>query len=90
MSSDLESELFIITQAVFVAVLHFTIKLSENNLNLYLRVQTTSREAVDNFNNGTEDLLTDLFTDKEPARDHYRWTRKFRRGMKQDYYKTQR
>ena len=32
------------SKAVLVAVLQFTFELSENNLNLYLRVQTTSRQ----------------------------------------------
>ena len=32
------------SKAVLVTVLQFTIELSENNLNLYLRVQTTSRQ----------------------------------------------
>lgn len=32
------------SKAVLVAVLQFTIELPENNLNLYLRVQTTSRQ----------------------------------------------
>ena len=32
------------SKAVLVAVLQLTIELSENNLNLYLRVQTTSRQ----------------------------------------------
>ena len=52
MSSDSESELFI-TQSSFSG--GTAIKLSGN------------KKAVDNFNFRTEDVLTDLFTDKEDS-----------------------
>lgn len=36
-----------------------------------LFARADNEQAVKNFNSRTEDLLTDLFTDKEPARNHY-------------------
>ena len=60
MSSDSEPELFI-TQAVLAEVLQ--LRFRETILNLPLWVQ--SERAVYNFNFRTEDLLTDLFIDKE-------------------------
>ena len=59
MSSDSEPELFI-TQAVLAEVLQLRFRETILNLPLWC-----SQRAVDNFNFRTEDLLTDLFIDKE-------------------------
>ena len=63
MLSDSESELFI-TQSSFSG--STSIELSENNFE-YLFAGADNEKAVDNFNLRTEDLLTDLFTDKEDS-----------------------
>ena len=84
-------------RTLFIAQSSFSgdtaIELSENNFET-LFAGANNEQAVNNFNFCTEDLLTDLFTDKE---DSGRWititvthTRKFRRGMKQACHKTQR
>ena len=90
MSSDSESELFI-TQRRFSG--DTEIELSENNFeNLFAGAD--NEQAVNNFNFRTEDLLTDLFTDKEDSGRGITitvtHTRKSRRGVKQAYHKTQR
>ena len=61
MLSDSESELFI-TQSSFSG--GTSIELSENNFES-LFASPDNEQAVDNFNLRTEDLLTDLSTDKE-------------------------
>ena len=90
MSSDSESELFI-TQSSFSG--GTAIKLSGNNFET-LFAGADNEQAVNNFNFRTEDLLTDLFTDKEDSGRGITiivtHTRKFRRGVKQAYHKTQR
>ena len=90
MSSDSESELFI-TQSSFSG--DTAIALSENNFET-LFAGADNEQAVNNFNFRTEDLLTDLFTDKDNSGRGITitvtHTRKFRRGMKQAYHKTQR
>ena len=61
MSSDSESEVepFIIqTKAALVAVLQLSFR--KTIVNLHLRLQTTSLQAVDYFNFRTKDLSTDL------------------------------
>ena len=63
MLSDSESELFI-TQSSFSG--STSIELSENNFES-LFAGADNEKAVDNFNLRTEDLLTDLFTDKEDS-----------------------
>ena len=63
MLSDSESELFI-TQSSFSG--GTSIELSENNFET-LFAGADNEKAVDNFNLRTEDLLTDLFTDKEDS-----------------------
>ena len=63
MLSDSESELFI-TQSSFSG--SSSIDLSENNLEA-LFAGADNEKAVDNFNLRTEDLLTDVFTDKEDS-----------------------
>ena len=60
MLSDSESELFV-TQSSFSG--STSIELSENK-----------EKAVDNFNLRTEDLLTDLFTDKEDSGQGTSWS----------------
>ena len=51
-------------KAVLVAAPQLSFR--KTTLNLYLRVQNNEK-AVDNFNLRTEDLFTDLFTDKEDS-----------------------
>ena len=63
MLSDSESELLLL-KAVSAAAGQLPFR--KTTLNLYLRMQTT-RKAVDNFNLPTEDLFTDVFTDKEDS-----------------------
>ena len=63
MSSDSESELFN-TQSSFCG--DTAIELSENNFET-LFAGADNEQAVNNFNFRTEDLLTDLFTDKEDS-----------------------
>ena len=63
MLSDSESELFI-TQSSFSG--SRSIDLLENNLES-LFAGADNEKAVDNFNLRTEDLLTDVFTDKEDS-----------------------
>ena len=63
MLSDSESEL-LITQSSFSS--STPIELSENNFES-LFAGEDNEKAVDNFNLPTEDLLTDLFTDKEDS-----------------------
>ena len=63
MLSDSESELFI-TQSSFSG--SRSIDLSENNFES-LFADADNEKAVDNFNLRTEDLFTDVFTDKEDS-----------------------
>ena len=63
MLSDSESELFI-TQSSFSG--STSIELSENNFES-LFAGADNEKAVENFNLRIEDLLTDLFTDKEDS-----------------------
>ena len=63
MLSDSESELFV-TQSSFSG--STSIELSENNFES-LFAGANNEKAVDNFNLRTEDLLTDLSTDKEDS-----------------------
>ena len=63
MLSDSESELFV-TQSSFSG--STSIELSENNFES-LFAGANNKKAVDNFSLRTEDLLTDLFTDKEDS-----------------------
>ena len=63
MLSDSESELFI-TQSSFSG--SRSIDLSENNFES-LFSDADNEKAVDNFNLRTEDLFTDVFTDKEDS-----------------------
>ena len=63
MLSDLESELFI-TQSRFSG--SRSIDLSENNFES-LFADAGNEKAVDNFILRTEDLFTDVFTDKEDS-----------------------
>lgn len=63
MLSDSESELFI-TQSSFSG--SRSIDLSENNFES-LFADADNVKAVDNFNLRTEDLFTDVFTDKEDS-----------------------
>ena len=61
MLSDSESELFV-TQSSFSG--SRSIDLSENNFES-LFAYADNEKAVNNFNLRTEDLFTDVFTDKE-------------------------
>ena len=63
MLTDSESELFV-TQSRFSG--STSIELSENNFES-LFAGANNKKALDNFNLRTEDLLTDLFTDKEDS-----------------------
>ena len=63
MLSDSESELFV-TQSTFSG--DTSIEVSENNFES-LFASADNEKAVDNVNLRTEDLLTDLFTDKEDS-----------------------
>lgn len=63
MLSDSESELFI-TQSSFSG--GTSIEVQENNFES-LFAGADNEKAVDNFNLRTEDLSTDLFTDKEDS-----------------------
>ncbi len=63
MLNDSESELFI-TQSSFSG--STSIELSENNFE-FLFAGADNEKIVDNFYLRTEDLLTDLFTDKEDS-----------------------
>ena len=63
MNVSSESELFI-TQSSFSG--SRSIDLSENNLES-LFAGADNEKAADNFNLRTEDLLTDVFTDKEDS-----------------------
>ena len=88
-SSDSEPEVepFITqTKAALVAVLQ---ELSENNLNLHLRVQKTSKQLTISIFAPRIFRPTCMFTDKEDSGRGIT-TRKFSRGMKQEYHKTQR
>ena len=88
-SSDSEPEVepFITqTKAALVAVLQ---ELSENNLNLHLRVQKTSKQLTISIFAPRIFRPTCMFTDKEDSGRGIT-TRKFSRGMKQEYHKTRR
>ena len=63
MLSDSEPELFITQSSSSGST---SIELSENNFES-LFAGADNEKAVDNFNLRTEDLLTDLFTDKEDS-----------------------
>ena len=63
MLSDSQSELFITQSSLSGST---SIELSENNFES-LFAGADNEKAVDNFNLRTEDLLTDLFTDKEDS-----------------------
>ena len=63
MLSDSESQLFV-TQSGFSG--SRTIDLSENNFES-LFADTDNEKAVDNFSLHTEDVLNDVFTDKEDS-----------------------
>ena len=65
MLSDSESELFI-TQSSFSGSTSGSIELSENKFES-LFAGADNEKAVDNFNLRTEDLLTDIFIDKEDS-----------------------
>ena len=65
MLSDSESELFI-TQSRFSGSSSRSIDLSENNFES-LFADADNEKAVDNFILRTEDLFTDVFTDKEDS-----------------------
>ena len=63
MLSDSESELFITQSSLSGST---SIELLENNFES-LFAGADNEKAVDNFNLRTEDLFTDLFTDKEDS-----------------------
>ena len=63
MLSDSESELFVTQSSSSGST---SIDLSENNFK-YLFAGANNEKAVDTFNLRTEDLLTDLFIDKEDS-----------------------
>ena len=95
-SSDSEPEVepFITqTKAALVAVLQ---ELLENNLNLHLRMQKTSKQLTISIFTPRIFRPTCMFTDKEDSgrgiTTQLYLTRKFSRGMKQEdeYHKTQR
>ena len=91
-SSDSEPEVepFITqTKAALVAVLQ---ELSENNLNLHLRVQKTSKQLTISIFAPRIFPPTCMFTDKEDSGRGITTVpdKKFSRGMKQEYHKTQR
>ena len=88
-SSDSEPEVepFITqTKAALLAVLQ---ELSENNLNLHLRVQKTSKQLTISIFAPRIFRPTCMFTDKEDSGRGIT-TRKFSRGTKQEYHKTRR
>ena len=89
-SSDSESEVepFITqTKAVSVAVLQLSFR--KTILNLHLRVQKTSKQLTISIFAPTIFRPTCMFTDKEDSGRGIT-TRKFSRGMKQEYHKTRR
>ena len=88
--SEPEVELFITqTKAALVAVLQ---ELSEKNLNLHLRVQKTSKQLTISIFTPRIFRPTCMFTDKEDSGRGITTVpdKKFSRGMKQEYHKTQR
>ena len=89
-SSDSESEVepFITqTKANSVAVLQLSF--GKIILNLHLRVQTTVKQLTISIIVPTMLQPTCMFTDKEDS-GRVITTKKFSRGMKQEYHKTQR
>ena len=86
--SESEVEPFITqTEAALVAVLQLSFR--KTILNLHLRVQTTSKQLTISIFAPTIFRPTCMFTDKEDSGRGIT-TRKFSRGMKQEYHKTQR
>ena len=89
-STDSESKVepFITqTKAALVTILQQSFR--KNILNLHLRVQTTSKQLTISIFAPTIFRPTCMFTDKEDSGRGIT-TRKFSRGMRQEYHKTQR
>ena len=84
MLSDSESELFV-TQRSFSG--STSIELSGNNFES-LFADANNEKAVNNFNLRTEDLLTDLFTDKEDSGRGITTVSDKEIQAKQEYHKT--
>ena len=90
MSSDSESEVEpFITQTKASSVVVLQLGFRKTILNLHLRVQTKSKQFTISIFAPTILRPTCMFTDKEDSGRGIT-TRKFSRGMKQEYHKTQR
>ena len=75
------------TEAALMAVLQLSFR--KTILNLHLRVQTTVKQLTISIIVPTMLQPTCMFTDKEDS-GRVLTTKKFSRGMKQEYHKTQR
>ena len=89
-SSDSESEVEpFITQTKAASVGVLQLSFGKTILNLHLRVQTTVKQLTISIIVPTMLQPTCMFTDKEDS-GRVITTKKFSRGMKQEYHKTQR
>ena len=89
-SSDSESEVEpFITQTIAASVAVLQLNFRKTILNLHSRVQTTVKQLTISIIAPTMLQPTCMFTDKEDS-GRVITTRKFSRGMKQEYHKTQR